>query len=320
MNRFVIAILLIATPVCFAADYPSAELKNDHIKMTIRLPDAAKGFYRSTRFDWSGVIGPVEVLGKTVFNPWKNTHNPLNNDDITGPCDEFNNTAPLNFKEAREGERFLKIGIGELTKGKDNEYAFWKRYAIAKPGTWRVKPDKSKVTFEQTVMTDFGFGYEYTKTVSLQQGAGFRIDHALKNTGTRRIDTDVYNHNFFNVAGASTGKGFQLTFPFSPKPTEPKERFTELVRANGKTLAFTGELDRGSIHTILEGYGKDASDAKFELQGGGITMNVTGDRPLSKVAFWGMKTTLCPEPYIAIKLDNGETMTWSWTYQFALAK
>lgn len=320
MLRFVIATLLLASPVCFAADYPSAELKNDKIKMTIRLPDAEKGFYRGTRFDWSGVIGPVEVLGKTVFIPWKNTHNPANNDDITGPCDEFGNTAPLNFKEAKEGDRFLKIGVGELTKGKDNVYGFSKKYTLAKAGTWKVKASDKQVSFDQTVKTDFGYAYEYSKMVSLGTGNGFRIDYRFKNTSSKQIDTDVYNHNFFNVAGASTGKGFGVTFPFSPKPIEPKERFVELVEKNDKSLSFKGELDRGSIYTILEGYGDIAKDARFVLEGGGVRMTVTGDRPLSKVAFWGVKTTLCPEPFIAITLEPGEEMNWSWTYEFALVK
>ena len=314
-----IAIALLFTSTAIAADYPSAELKNDKIKMTVHLPDSEKGFYRGTRFDWSGVIGPVEVLGKTVFNPWKNTHNPANNDDITGPCDEFGNTAPLNFKEAKEGERFLKIGVGELTKGKDNDYAFHKKYAIAKPGTWTVESNETVMEFTQAMNTEFGFGYKYKKQIRISYNS-FSLHYTFKNTGTKRIDTDVYNHNFFNVKGASTGKGFGVTFPFSPKPIEPKERFTELVVKNDKSLSFKSDLDRGSIYTVLEGYGDSEKDARFVLQGGGVRMTVTGDRPLSKVAFWGMKTTLCPEPFIAIKLAPGEEMNWSWTYEFALVK
>ena len=105
-----------------------------------------------------------------------------------------------------------------------------------------------------------------------------------------------------------------------PKAVAPKERFTELVAADGKALRFQGELDKGSIYTILEGYGDSATDARFVLEGGSVKMTVTGDRPLSKVALWGVKQTLCPEPFIAIKLAPGEEMTWSWKYEFAVAK
>jgi hypothetical protein len=318
MCRFVLALMVLTAAVSQAAEYPTAVLKNDSIKITVRMPDAEKGFYRGTRFDWSGVIGPVEVLGKTVFVPWKNTHNPANNDDITGPCDEFSNTVPLNFKEAKEGERFLKIGVGELVKGKDNEYAFHKKYAIAKAGTWDVPVSETVIAFRQTFTTDFGYAYKYSKQIKLADDGkrGFRITYRLVNTGTKRIDTDVYNHNFFNVKGASTGKGFSVTFPFEPKLIQPRERFNELVKRNDKELSFQSELDNGSIYTLLEGFGESAKDTQFVLQGGGVMMTVTGDKPLSKVALWGMKTTLCPEPYIAIRLAPGEEMNWSWSYDF----
>jgi hypothetical protein len=246
---------------------------------------------------------------------------PANNDDITGPCDEFGNTTPLNFKDAKPGERFLKIGVGELTKGTDNEYAFWKKYAIAKAGTWDVPKDETAIAFRQTVTTDYGYGYKYAKQIKLADGtAGFQINYRFVNTGTKRIETDVYNHNFFNVAGAGTGKGFGVTFPFSPKPVDPKERFRELVAVEGDDLKLKGELDQGSIYTILEGYGDTARDARFELRGGGVKMTATGDRPLSKVAVWGVKRTLCPEPFFAIRLAPGEQMVWSWKYEFSVAK
>jgi hypothetical protein len=315
MTRLTLLALFLTAAVAPAADYPTVVLGNDRIKVTVRTPDAEKGYYRGTRFDWAGVIGPVEFDGKKVFLPWKDKHDPTNNDDITGPCDEFGNTTPLNFKEAKAGERFVKIGVGELTKGTDNEYAFWKKYAIAKPGSWEVRSGDNVVTFSQALTTDFGFAYEYRKILRLTQG-GFTLSYALRNRGTKRIVTDVYNHNFFNVAGSSTGKGFGVTFPFTPKPKESKERFAELVAADGPALNFRGELDKGSIYTLLDGFGPDAKDARFVLHGGGVRMSVTGDKPLSKVALWGVKTTLCPEPFLAIDLAPRESMSWQWAYQF----
>jgi hypothetical protein len=318
MHKTILTILLL-TPFATAADYPSTVLKSDGVKMTVMLPDAAKGYYRGTRFDWSGVIGPVEIFGKTVFIPWKNTHNPLNNDDITGPCDEFGNTAPLNFKEAKVGERFLKIGVGELVKGNDPEYAFHKKYTIAAPGTWKVEKSDSSVSFAQSVKTDFGYAYDYEKVVAVTHG-GFTIAYRFKNTGNKRIDTDVYNHNFFNVKGDEVGPNYSVTFGFVPKPVEAKERFDEIIYSSNRRIGFKGPLDKGSIYAILSGYDETAKTSHFELRGGNLTMKVTGDRPFSKVALWGIKTTFCPEPFIAIKLAPGETMTWNWKYEFGLMK
>jgi hypothetical protein len=45
------------------------ELKTNGLKMTVYLPDAEKGFYRGTRFDWSGVIGPVRSGTSVTVHP-----------------------------------------------------------------------------------------------------------------------------------------------------------------------------------------------------------------------------------------------------------
>jgi hypothetical protein len=315
--RTLLLLAMTAAPVA-AADVPTKVLSNDTIHITIRLPDAKTGFYRGTRFDWAGVIGPVEVHGKQLFLPWKETHNPENNDDITGPCDEFGMHSPLGFANAKEGGRFVKIGVGELTKGTDGEYAFWKKYAIAKAGEWSVTEKAGALHFRQNYSGDLGYGYVYLKAIA-PAPHGFTIRYNLVNSGTKPIETDVYNHNFFNVAGASTGKGFAVEFPFVPKLKEPRERFAELTKLDQKTIAFTGELDQGSIYTLLEGFDA-AAPASFAIRGGGIRMIVTGDKPLSKMALWGVKRTLCPEPYIAIKLAPGESTTWQWRYGFEPVK
>ena len=39
---------------CAAADYPEAQISNGVLQVKLLLPDAQKGYYRGTRFDWSG--------------------------------------------------------------------------------------------------------------------------------------------------------------------------------------------------------------------------------------------------------------------------
>jgi len=39
-----------------AADFPKAVLSNGPVQAVVYLPDPQKGYYRSTRFDWSGVV------------------------------------------------------------------------------------------------------------------------------------------------------------------------------------------------------------------------------------------------------------------------
>ena len=50
--------------------FPEAQISNGHITAKLYLPDAQRGFYRSTRFDWSGVIASLEYRGHQFYAPW----------------------------------------------------------------------------------------------------------------------------------------------------------------------------------------------------------------------------------------------------------
>jgi hypothetical protein len=41
-----------------------------------------------------------------------------------------------------------------------------------------------------------------------------------------------------------------------------------------------------------------------------------GDRPMSKLAFWSSRTTVCPEAFIDVKVEPGSEMNWRTTYEF----
>ena len=53
-----------------AADFPQAEISNGQIRVKLYLPDAKNGYYRGTRFDWSGVIASLEYKGHNFYGPW----------------------------------------------------------------------------------------------------------------------------------------------------------------------------------------------------------------------------------------------------------
>ena len=41
----------------YPGTYPEKHISNGVLTAKIYLPDAEKGFYRGTRFDWAGIIG-----------------------------------------------------------------------------------------------------------------------------------------------------------------------------------------------------------------------------------------------------------------------
>ena len=52
----------------------------------------------------------------------------------------------------------------------------------------------------------------------------------------------------------------------------------------------------------------------------GAGVHVTGDHPLSKIDFWSIRTTLCPEAYIEMKIEPGQESDWRLAYDFYVVK
>ena len=73
--RQLILLLALLTPLC-GQDYPKTEIGNGVIKAGLYLPDAEKGSYRSTRFDWSGSILSLKTAHHDYFGQWFDRYDP----------------------------------------------------------------------------------------------------------------------------------------------------------------------------------------------------------------------------------------------------
>ena len=91
-------------------EYPMRHLSNGVLDMKLYTPDAETGFYRGTRFDWSGIIERVEYEGHRYYGPWRSPHNPTGNDFVSGPAEEFAMADPMGYDEAGPGESF-PVGV-----------------------------------------------------------------------------------------------------------------------------------------------------------------------------------------------------------------
>ncbi len=304
-----------------AEEFPSTELSNGVIKMKLFLPDAEKGYYRGTRFEWSGVMPQLEYKGHNYFDEWQTSDDPNLHDHIVGPVEEFRTEGtPLGYAEAKSGESFLKIGVGLLEKPDETEYRFSRLYKIAKPGTWKINSGKDWIEFQQDFKDESGWGYFYTKRISLTKDKPeFIITHSLKNTGSKAIKTRQYNHNFFVIDGTPIGRDYVLRFPFAVKA---KSDLKGMMETRGNELVFIQDLDKGSVYSELEGYSDDAKDHEIIIEntktGAGVKIN--GDRPIAFFYFWTIKTTVCPEPYIGIDLAPGEKTVWVISYLLYIAE
>lgn len=296
-------------------NFPEAVITNDAIKARIYLPDAKNGYYRASRFDWSGVIPELEYKGHTYFGQWFDKYSPTIHDAIMGPVEDF---LPVGYEEAKTGDNFLKIGIGLVTKPEESKYSIVTPYQIKNGGEWRTKKKKDEVAFIHTLKDDV-YAYEYVKVVRLLKGKPeLIIEHSLKNKGKKSIETDVYEHNFFVIDKQPVGADFVVSFPFNLSGQPMNER--NFGKLEDNKIVFLKDLARNSdVHyPFLTGFSNTAKDydIKVENRKTGAGVRITADQPMSRLGFWSAPKTLCPEPYIQVKAKPGETFRWKISYQF----
>jgi hypothetical protein len=316
-------------------DHPRVTLRRGKMEAVIFLIDKDNGYYRATRFDWSGVVACVAVKGHKFFGEWFAKYDPLKNDSITGPVEEFRTdngvmghyppTSPLTtihteaigYNEAKPGETFLKPGVGMLRKVDDRPYASGSLYPIVDGGTWTTKKTRSSISFQQVLNGQNGYGYIYTKTLSLDaNGMGMTLHHTLKNTGTKVIDTKVYDHDFFVFDDKPAEPGMVVRFKFPPRPVDP---MTDMVQIEGNEIQFQRAVKpRESINAYIVGYSDRSSDYDITAEDTNRKIGVeqTSDSPISRILFWTNGTAVCPEVYLHVPAAPGKMSQWMIHYRF----
>ncbi len=294
---------------------PEATIQNDSLKVTLHLPDTAKGYYRGSRFDWSGVISSLNYKGHEYFGVWFEKYSPTLHDAITGPVDAF---APVGYDSAKTGERFLIIGAGTLIKPDEPRYFFANNYVFSNYGQWKIKIKKNAATFIHSLY-DGDFRYQYTKTVSLLSHQPIlEINYELKNTSKKTIDTREYNHNFFTIDHEITSQDLVIRFPYTLNGEVDNQ--ADFGRLEDHKIVFTRPFTNNDHIQFrnLTGYGNTAKDYDIiiENQKTKAGVQIQGDQPLAKQAFWSAIKTVCPEPFIRIYLKPGQTMNWKLRYRF----
>ena len=332
--RIALLALLVLSVNVDAQNPPEAEISNGTIHAKVYLPDAKIGFYRGTRFDWSGVVNSLKFKGHDYYGPWFTKTAPDVHDfvyagpeivagpcsAITGPVEEFSaNGKALGYQEAKAGGTFLKIGIGVLRKPDQADYDNYRLYEIVDPGKWTIHKKADSIEFIQEVLDPLsGYGYRYTKTVSLVAGKpGMLIEHRLKNIGRRSIESDVYDHNFLVLDKQPTGPNFEIRLPFDFSAKEaiaPK-----MAEKRGHAFVYRKLLqDKDTVAVTFQGYGATPADYNITIDNRkvGVGMNISCDRPLAHLSLWSIRSVLAMEPYVKMSIDPGQDFTWTYTYSY----
>ena len=312
---FTLSLSFLSISLNFGTPPPEAAISNGLINAKLYLPDSVNGYYRGARFDWAGVVYDLKYNNHHYFGKWFDRYEPTLHDAIMGPVDSFN---PIGYDEAKTGEGFLRIGVGVLEKPDEPRYAFSTPYKILNGGSWKVKKKSSSMTFTHELNSG-EHRYVYTKVLSLIKGKPeLLLEYSLKNRGTTTIETDVFNHNFFVIDQQPTGPDFVVKFPFVPAG-EFKGK-TEAGAVDGKNIIYKNVLSKGEFFAVspLTGYSTATSDYDLRVENTktGAGVRIIGDKPIVRFVYWSAAATLCPEPYIKVKVDPGKEMTWTIRYEF----
>jgi hypothetical protein len=321
--------------VCVSADPPPrTEISNGSIRAQLFLPDAKSGFYRGTRFDWSGVIGSLEYAGHDYFPQWfqrvdADVHDFVYGGEdivaspctaITGPSEEFvSNGQALGFDEAATGGTFIKIGVGVLRRPDDSRYDPYRLYEIVDGGKWIVLCKPDSVEFSQELSDPLtGYGYEYRKRVFLAQAEPRMVlDHSLRNRGKRVIQTSVYNHNFLYLDRQPPSPEVTIKLPFAIQASPAPKK--GLVEVRGNEILFLKTLQgEESVYMGISGFGADPKDYDIRIENRkvGAGLRITGDRALARMALWAIRAPLSIEPFIDMTIEPGAEFSWRITYDF----
>jgi hypothetical protein len=142
------------------------------------------------------------------------------------------------------------------------------------------------------------------------------LEHSLKNTGKKAIDTTQYNHNFFVIDHEVVGPDIVVKFAFTPVAMRGFNDRAEIV---GHEIHFPHELvGKNGVFSELTGSQKDVKDYDFKVENlkSGAGVHITSDQALEKVNFWAISTVASAEPYIHLKIEPGKEAHWTVRYDF----
>ncbi|MEO8679134.1 MAG: hypothetical protein ABI665_08810 [Vicinamibacterales bacterium] len=303
----------VAAPDGDAPNAPAVRITNSLVTAILYLPDPERGYYRATRFDWSGVVADLQAGGHSYFGRWNPKYDPKLHDAISGPVQEY--VTGQGFDAAKPGGTFVKIGVGVLRKPAEAIRGF-QTLEIVDGGKWSTRIHDDSVEFVHEVNDPAsGYGYRYTKTVALPKGKmQLTLTQRLESTGANPIDTEMYDHNFFVLDGQPSGPDVQVRVPFKLEAFNVRG---DAIQVGADRLNYLKPIETAN-RMQLKGFSASAADydIRVENRKTGAGARVTSDRPLSDMVFWTSPRTTCPEAYIHVHAERGRPMDWQITYDF----
>ena len=369
--------------------YANVTLKanNGDLSAVVYLPTDLKPgertYYQSSRFDWGSMIGSIK---RTTTNPntgaeethflygtnqWRQPHDPYWAESGVGLGSEFGvgtdgslcnflcgwnqknevTNGVLGYQEAKSGESFLKIGVGELVKGScgtcdsAEDYKFNSPYQFARPPVWTLEDtgdenNSNSVALSHTALlkqNDKQVGYKLEKRITLNDDQ-LLVKNVLTNLGSKAFSTAWYSHHFFTCDLHPVQHGYSVDMDLAAtngeynEPTTwswstPLEDYASLNLHNSSGTAVRIDMQRGvesNVRIRAEFEKDDHSKGEFTLRACNTKIRETipevddGSSGISMYAYnlYIESGTFSPEPQILLHLNPGESTTWTQQLDF----
>jgi hypothetical protein len=368
--------------------YSNVTLKanNGDMSVVIYLPrDLKPGertYYQSSRLDWGSMIGSIT---RTTTNPntgveetqtlygtnqWRLPHDPFWAESGVGLASEFGvgtdgslcnflcgwnqknevTNGVLGYQEAKSGESFLKIGVGELVKGScgtcdsAEDYKFNSPYQFARPPVWTLEEtddnnnnSNSVILSHKAVLkqNDRQVGYKLEKRITLNDDQ-LLVKNVLTNLGSKAFSTAWYSHHFFTCDLHPVQRGYSVDVDLAStngdynEPTTwswstPLEDYASLNLHNSTSVRIDMQRGVESNVRIRAEFEKDEqSKGEFTLRACDTKIRETipevgdGSSGISMYAYnlYIESGTFSPEPQILLHLNPGESTSWTQQLDF----
>ncbi len=300
--------------------WPEVTLANARITARVMLPDPATGFYRGRRFEQAGLVSTVTGGGHTyIGDPGAGTDFGYS----LGICGEFLETIPLP-DDQDDRRTFLRIGQGVFARKKEGP-DHPKNDVPVRAATWETRHTSAHRTEFRQEFTEGNAGYVLEKTISLAEDAPeLTVSYKLRNTGTIRLETRHYSHNWLTLDGKTISPDLALVIPWDFVPSVETFLGKNGLRMGARGLTFGEEAARPTAPTSFMRTRRTSGREKNQFLLRDTTTRaavwISNDWPDFSFDVYIEKRGYCPESFCPLSLAPGEETAWSSTYRFLRAE
>ena len=293
-------------------------LRSESLSIEVMDPVDPERYNRGVRFSPVANVLRACVEGRNfLYSPVE--HEPQTENG--GLAMEFDITTvgnpPPGFAEAAMGDGFLKVGVGVLRK-ETEQYNFFKAYEPLALARTAAQWARDTARFKQTCPGVNGYAYKLEANVSAKANAA-EVRCVLTNIGQKPLSTEQYSHNYFLFDDAPVGPNYLLQFPFDFDVTglQPDQR------RDGRVIDFAKPFSPGvgSVNAVVippAGY-QGPNELTVTNPAKGMKCRASASLPIARIAVHATPAYLCPEMFVRIALQPGESREWTRRYEFEIA-